>query len=305
MESMERSISAPAHPIIPPDPNSFNFLLYKRSVTDGYANLYPAWHNEYEIIFMEFGCAEFNADGEEILLEAGNALLISPGAIHSCCELKRGTFSYTSLLFAESFIFPDQKDMAYQKYILPLHTARKRLPAFIAPSAKCGSQALALIKEAIACEQSKQFGYELELKIKLLSLFNLFLKENALEDAPVRKSGIESRIKESIAFMHDNFQKELKISEIAESLHICTEYFIRSFKALVGKTPKEYLIEYRLNHVLSLMLTEDGTITSMATRCGFDDMCYFSRCFKKNFGISAQVFKKSYSDIDAYERLKA
>jgi AraC-like DNA-binding protein len=215
--------------------------------------------------------------------------------------LNIGTFSYTGLVFNENLIFPDHSELTYQKYMQPLTSANKRPPTLITPNTQWGRQALQLIKEALNSGASKPFGYGLELKVKVLSLFSLFLKENVLEDAPSRKSGIELRIKESILFMNRNYHTDLRISEIAESLEICTEYYIRSFKSLVGKTPKAFLIQYRLSHVISMMHTEKGSITSMATKCGFDDMRYFSRCFKKNFGLSALCFRRAIPETSNNE----
>lgn len=65
------------------------------------------------------------------------------------------------------------------------------------------------------------------------------------------------------------------------------------FKALTGMTPNNYILNYRLK-TAALMLQKypDLPIAEISARCGFNTSYYFSQCFKKQYGMTPQQYKK-------------
>jgi AraC-like DNA-binding protein len=63
----------------------------------------------------------------------------------------------------------------------------------------------------------------------------------------------------------------------------------RKLKAVTGQTPAEYLNDYRLTFSCKL-LAEGRSITDVADSSGFGSNSYFSRSFKKKFGIAPSLF---------------
>lgn len=65
------------------------------------------------------------------------------------------------------------------------------------------------------------------------------------------------------------------------------------FKALTGMTPNNYILNYRLKSAaLLLQKYPDLPITEISSRCGFNTSYYFSQCFKKQYGVTPQQYKK-------------
>ena len=75
-----------------------------------------------------------------------------------------------------------------------------------------------------------------------------------------------------------------------------TEDYVRSkFLQITGMTPVKYLTSVRMNNA-KLMLGvfgKDTSVQEIAVRCGYFDAAYFSRCFKKLFGISPKQYRES------------
>lgn len=73
------------------------------------------------------------------------------------------------------------------------------------------------------------------------------------------------------------------------------DYLRKRFKSEVGFTPREYLTELRMEKARS-MLSGSGAreynVSEVAQQCGFDDPLYFSRIFKKYFGICPSAYSK-------------
>ena len=85
--------------------------------------------------------------------------------------------------------------------------------------------------------------------------------------------------------------KPLTIEEIAHRLNIDRTYLYTLFKKKTGLSPKEYLINYRLDTAASLMTERDKNISTAAYSVGYTDIFNFSKMFKRKFGVSPKEYK--------------
>ena len=70
--------------------------------------------------------------------------------------------------------------------------------------------------------------------------------------------------------------------------------FRHHFFAVTGVAPIRYLIRMRLKKAL-LLLTTVTPIADIARLSGFSDQNYFTRQFRKQFGITPNAFRKQYT----------
>lgn len=89
------------------------------------------------------------------------------------------------------------------------------------------------------------------------------------------------------------FQK-IGVSELAEHLNLDRSYFSTLFKAHTGKSPQQYLVDYRLEKAASLMKDQDYSPSEAALCCGYPDIFNFSKMFKKKYGIAPKHYKNSF-----------
>ena len=74
------------------------------------------------------------------------------------------------------------------------------------------------------------------------------------------------------------------------------DYIRKLFKKTAGVTPHQYLLRLRLHYAAELLQTsgqKDMTVNTITRACGFRDPFYFSRMFKKKYGISPSAFRGS------------
>lgn len=102
----------------------------------------------------------------------------------------------------------------------------------------------------------------------------------------------DSRLERIIRYINLHFNEELDNSRLAGILNFNPKYFIRIFKKAYGKTPQEYISEYRAFRA-SIMLQKGISISDTAYSVGFSDPKSFSRFFKKYRKMSPSQFKKS------------
>ena len=86
----------------------------------------------------------------------------------------------------------------------------------------------------------------------------------------------------------------LNISYLASLCGISEVYFRKLFLNAFGVSPKEYVIQKRIDYAKILLKSGDFSISEIATLCGYTEPCHFSREFTKRVGIPpSQYFYQS------------
>ena len=95
----------------------------------------------------------------------------------------------------------------------------------------------------------------------------------------------DPRVKQAIRFLTERFSDHLTISQVAEVVSLNPVYFGALFKKETHMTFRDYLTTIRLNQAEDMLQTGKWNVTEVAQNCGFTDVFYFSRLFKKHKGI--------------------
>ncbi len=82
------------------------------------------------------------------------------------------------------------------------------------------------------------------------------------------------------------------VNYIAEKLNISPGYLTNMLKQQSGKTAMEHIHIYLISEAKHRLKSEDQSISEIAYALGFENLSYFSRLFKKEVGISPNLFKK-------------
>ncbi len=97
----------------------------------------------------------------------------------------------------------------------------------------------------------------------------------------------------ALTHIHKNYQEPVSIGDLTNLLGISQPYLFRIFKAAIGKSPKQYLSDYRLHAAKKLLKETSLTVTQVAASVGYPDPLSFSKFFKKKQGISPEKFRQN------------
>ena len=86
------------------------------------------------------------------------------------------------------------------------------------------------------------------------------------------------------------------MDDYAESLHISTNWFIRNFKQYMKISPAQYILSLRMVNAQSLLENTEYNIGEIAEIVGYDNPLYFSRVFKKEYGVSPAQYRKNLEE---------
>ena len=70
---------------------------------------------------------------------------------------------------------------------------------------------------------------------------------------------------------------------------------MKFFKKNMGDSFINYLNDYRLSMAARTLLSSDDNIIDIAADCGYDNLSYFNRIFKKKYGVTPSAYRKSNS----------
>lgn len=133
-------------------------------------------------------------------------------------------------------------------------------------------------------------GYELFLKNKLEELILFLSRKYSQISIPKAKSLV--RIGKAIQFIEANFHNNIYIHQLAELSFMSVRNFQRVFKEATGLSPNDYLLELRIQNASKLLTETDSAIYHVSEQVGISDWFYFSKAFKKKFGVSPLKYRK-------------
>lgn len=102
---------------------------------------------------------------------------------------------------------------------------------------------------------------------------------------------IRSQIEDLKFYIDQNFEKNIRLSDLAAQLFVTDQYLSKVFKEQNGIGVSEYLIKQRLAKVRQLLIETEDTITDIAYATGFTNINSFNRIFKKYQGLTPTEFR--------------
>ena len=95
-----------------------------------------------------------------------------------------------------------------------------------------------------------------------------------------------------IKYINDNFQSNINLSQIAESINMSKSSLCRYFKRITGKSVCDYIIEYRISYACKLIANTDIRISTIAYDSGFNNISHFNKNFLSIIGFTPIKYRQ-------------
>lgn len=96
---------------------------------------------------------------------------------------------------------------------------------------------------------------------------------------------------EALMYIEHNFQNDISVEDIAAVCGLNRSYFGKIFKEAIGKTPQEFLLQYRMVKATELLKLTQLSIGDISSAVGYANQLHFSRAFKKIYGVSPREWR--------------
>ena len=247
------------------------------------------WHVEYEIIRVLEGELLLIIDEREFLIKKGDAVLIPAGSVHE--GKPENKCVYECVVFDMNMLM--NKSDSCCKLIRKITNHEVELQLNFANNCNNIHKIINSLFDAMS---SKNYGYELVIQGTLYQFLGEIFEKNYFSVDPSQTPRDLKRIvqlKQALEFIESSYASQVSLQEISDSVNMSPKYFCRFFQEMTHRTPFDYLNYYRIERACYQLLTTSQTITEVAYSCGFNDLSYFIKTFKKYKGITPKKYLMS------------
>lgn len=244
------------------------------------------WHDRFEMLIIDKGALEARVAGETIVAKPGDIIIVNPACTHEATATQ--DVSYRVLMF--ELITQFSQDKTAYRLLRPF---ANRAAMFL-PLVR-DEQLSAIVDRIFDITQEKRTGFPL-VQVALVYELLAVLFEKYQDDRYVRPVA-EGRLRQVIEYIADHYCEDISSSSISEKFGYDESYFCRLFKSIIGVRPMEYIRILRLEKARRIMAREKTSISKVAIECGFSDVNYFTRCFRRHYGVTAGEYRKKNNKI--------
>ena len=270
------------------------FQRYYCSTDENFTGFSMHWHEELEVMLVRKGKITYSIDFEPVAFREGDLAFISPHVLYAA--VPDGAAVTESFVFHLDFLGCRLRDICAVDYLMPLFNGFYKLQPKISPRDSKYPELLACYEALLRCYGAHAFGYELELKERMLRLIRLLFQNGYAVEQPTQSPiyRTEEKIKTALQYISEHSAEPLKIEELAALCGFSESHFMRFFKKYTGVTVITYLNDFRLDYAAGILKTAKSAVTEIALEAGFNNVSYFNRMFKKKFGISPRAYRLQY-----------
>ena len=93
-------------------------------------------------------------------------------------------------------------------------------------------------------------------------------------------------------YLAQHYEKKLSIPSLCAYFGCSKSTLMNAFRLQYGDTINHTLTEIRLRHASERLSTSSESIQEIAASCGFSDQNYFSKVFRKRYGMTPSDFRR-------------
>ena len=250
------------------------------------------WHEELEAAIVTKGSLLIAVSGEKEVLEAGDGFFVNSNILHSAQATEGSDCQLHSMSFHPRLVSGGMDSIFYQSYIHPLLRGGSRF-VFFHRSEDWHREALAAVDAAWQCCVSERPGYEFEVRAALSRLVFLLISHQAPAQSQPSERALRNsaRLRTMLSYVQSHYCHTLDVSQIAGAASVSKSECIRCFQHMLGIAPMQYVRQLRLRKAVRLLSTGDAPVTEVAVQCGFQDMSYFSKIFRLQYGCTPTEYR--------------
>lgn len=243
------------------------------------------WHIEYEVIRILKGEFLMKINENEFLAKTGNIIFIKGGLLHG--GIPRDCLYECIVFNLDSLTTSSQAGELLIKKISSDSIDVNPLFSEDAPE-------IARIT-SVMFEQMKlrTEGHELRVIGSFYEFFGYVLEKHLYSESqsiPQKDGRRIEHLKKALELIETSYSDCLTLDDLAMAAGMNSKYFCRYFREMTHRTPIDYLNYYRIEQACFKLATSNDSIAEIGLSCGFNDVSYFIKTFKKYKGLTPKKY---------------
>ena len=236
----------------------------------------PNWHENIEILHCIAGSGFVKCGLEETLFSTGEIFVVNSDTPHAICS---GTsIIYDCLIIDSGFCKSNGIPISGLRFqcLIRDELLNRDFSQVSAAFAQLSGQALCAVAD---------------IRCAVLTLLCRLCRDYVVSTAEPTQSVSSERVKTAMAYIRKNISSPITLDDISSFIGISKYHLAREFKAFTGMTVIDTVNLIRCSEARQLI--ENGmSVSAAAMTCGFENLSYFTRTFKKHFHALPSAFLK-------------
>lgn len=241
------------------------------------------YHDFYQIYLLIKGQLRHETQTDAQILYSGDCFVIPPEFPHRIQRMAEDTEFY-AFSFRREFLSAST-DPAVGGLLEKLTPKDTRLKISLPGNRLSGLEQL--LEYSLREFTAQQEGWETAVRGMLTAILVLLSRE-----AP-ELADSEKGFRECIAYLDAHICEPVRINDLLARYHVSASTFYRRFRALTGKSFRDYVTQKRLEKACMLLRDTDIPVRSVGGMCGFSDHAGFYRVFVAHTGVSPRKYREN------------
>lgn len=278
---------------------AYNNPLFPAYIRSGVLSSYPDyssishWHEDLEFIWVQKGAMTYNVNGELVELTEGTGIMVNSRQLHYGFSAEHNECIFTCILLSpellqgNAWFYQNCIERVTQNPAYPyLYLDRNswRAPILHALEKMNDLADLVPTPSPLCFDIIENF-----ITIMRILYENFDMKEQSQSAESLDLNAIRNMI----TYIEEHYAEHITLEDIALAGTCCKSKCSLLFKKYLRDTPITYTTKFRLRESLSSLLSSKKNITDIAYEYGFNGASYYCETFKKYYGISPLLYKKS------------
>ena len=287
--------------IRPHGSKTFPCAVYRTQFTGKDSFVKHHWHDEIEILYFFGGDFRLEINMEQFLVQSECLYFINSGELHSIVTEKSGSLGEYAIVFNPSVLNLEPSDAVQMQLIHPIQNGKLLFPRVLMPEHPAFLSIRDTfidiidfmknppVKENVQIEGAKLDGDQIDdltsqlyIRASILRMLSVLFGYQML--IPIEKNNNKrvEEIKAVLTYIKEHYKEKIYIRDLAGLINMNEQYFCRFFKKAIGRSPIEYINEYRIRQSVHLLADTDLSVTEICLECGYNNIGNFLKEFRRH-----------------------
>jgi transcriptional regulator GlxA family with amidase domain len=138
-------------------------------------------------------------------------------------------------------------------------------------------------------------GHEVAITASKILMINMHQQpQTSFSIFQFQKEHSDDEVTRVQQYMEANYDKTITMTEMAGISNMSSRNLIRRFEQATSNTPLEYLQRFRIENAKKMLENKNYGIEQVAMKCGYEDISFFRKVFKRHVGMTPREYKEKY-----------
>ena len=246
------------------------------------------------LVIIHSGSCKISINGTEYTYKKGDIAIVPKDVIYS--PITDSFCEYTFFHFNGDMIERSENDVNVTPFDEVPHgkptygyTARKEDDGelYFDYKISLGNQMQTIELLVRKCVNTR-LNYESKQQLLLAIQFSeiMFHISQAFCEEFSTQSNIPPQLNKILSYIKENYTSPISLDDICKNMNMSKQYCMRIFKKHMHTTINDYILDLRMRHAAYLLSSTYMNVSQTADYLGFSDTSYFSKVFKKYYGVA-------------------